>query len=302
MVLDASVQMDDLVDRRSEVHKVVEGCIFTEGPIWMPDGSLVFSDIPANQMWRWHPTEGQRIVRSPNNKGNGMTLDNSGRLIVCEHATSTVAARDQHGSELEVLASHFLGHELNSPNDVIVSRMGDVIFTDPTYGRTMDSVGVLRKVEQPIRGVYRLTGGVGALELLVGDFEQPNGLCLSVDESTLYVGDTAKGHIRALQLMHGRYVDTGVVFAEGISETGAADDGFVDGLKLDELGNVYVTGPGGVWIFAPSGERIGVIEIPEQVANLNWGGPDWKSLYMTANTSVYCVRMAVAGNRLGYML
>lgn len=301
MALGASASLDDLVDRRSGVQQVVKGCVFTEGPIWMPNGSLLFSDIPANQMWRWHPTDGKRLVRSPNNKGNGMTLDNSGRLIVCEHATSMVTARDERGRELEVLASHFQGHELNSPNDVIVSRTGDVIFTDPTYGRTMESVGVLREVEQPVRGVYRLVGGVGPLELVVGNVEQPNGLCLSVDESTLYVGDTAKGHIRAFERRDGRYVDSGTVFAEGISETSAADDGFVDGLKLDELGNVYVTGPGGVWIFAPGGDRIGVIEIPEQVANLNWGGPDWKSLYVTANTSVYCVRMAVAGNRLGYM-
>jgi gluconolactonase len=230
-----------------------------------------------------------------------MTLDNNGRLIVCEHATSMVTARDHHGGELEVLASHFEGYELNSPNDVIVTRDGDVIFTDPTFGRTMESVGVLRELEQPLRGVYRLVGGVGPLELVVGDVVQPNGLCLSVDESILYVGDTAKGHIRAFELKGGRYVDYGAVFAEGISETSAADDGFVDGLKLDELGNVYVTGPGGVWVFSPAGERIGVIQIPEQAANLNWGGPDWKSLYVTANTSVYCLRMAVAGNRLGYM-
>ncbi|SFL24677.1 SMP-30/gluconolactonase/LRE family protein [Geodermatophilus ruber] len=290
----------DLVEPGAAVVRVAKDCIFTEGPVWLPDGSLLFSDIPANRLMRWHPDEGQSVLREPNAKGNGMTLDNAGRLVVCEHATSTVT-RGTPGGERTPIASHWQGRELNSPNDVIVASDGSVIFTDPTFGRLMESVGVVRNVEQDIQGVYRVPADGGDLELLVDDMAQPNGLCLSRDESLLYVGDTARAHIRVFEMTGARPLGRGRVFAEGITETAAGDDGYVDGMKLDERGNVYVTGPGGVWVYAPDGARLGTIEVPEQVANLNWGDADWRSLYLTANTSVYRIRMQVAGHRLGYM-
>jgi gluconolactonase len=292
--------LTDLLEPGYSLERVAKDCLFTEGPVWMPDGSLFFSDIPANQLWRWHPGEGQRVVRTPNNKGNGMTLDNAGRLVVCEHATSTVS-RGTGGGDRNVIASHWQGKELNSPNDVIVTSDGSVIFTDPSFGRTMESVGVVRDLQQEVRGVYRLSADGGALELLVGDMVEPNGLCLSRDESVLYVGDTGRAHIRAFRMTDSGPVGEGVVFASGISANDAGDDGFVDGMKIDELGNVYVTGPGGIWVFGEDGTRLGTIRIPEPAANLNWGDSDWKTLYVTANTSVYRVRMKVAGNRLGYM-
>jgi gluconolactonase len=296
--------IEDLVDQSVPVEQVVSGRVFTEGPIWMDDGSLWFSDIPADELWRWHPDAGAELLRSPNGKGNGMTRDNEGRLVVCEHATSTVTRGAGTDLSREVVASHFEGAELNSPNDVVVARDGSILFTDPSFGRTLADMGVLRDVRQPHRGVYRMPAASGDLELLVADMAQPNGLCLSPDESILYVGDTVRAHIRALD--YGGGAKSGpladrALFAEGISAVDSHDDNYVDGLKVDELGNVYVTGPGGVWVYAPDGTRIGTIEIPEQAANLNWGDADWRSLFVTATTSVYRVRMQVAGHRLGYM-
>ncbi|MEV7429870.1 SMP-30/gluconolactonase/LRE family protein [Nocardioides sp. NPDC092400] len=292
------------MDGSRPIEQVVAGRVFTEGPIWMDDGSLWFSDIPADQLWRWHPETGAELLRTPNNKGNGMTRDNQGRLVVCEHATSAVTRRTGDGMDREPLATHHAGVELNSPNDVVVARDGSILFTDPSFGRTLADMGVLRDVPQPHRGVYHVPPDGGEPELLVADMAQPNGLCLAPDESVLYVGDTVRAHIRAFRYDGGAapfpLADAGV-FASGISEVDTRDDNYVDGLKVDELGNVYVTGPGGVWVYASDGAWIGVIEVPEPAANLNWGGPDWRSLFITATTSVYRVRMRVAGHRLGYM-
>lgn len=295
------LRVSELVDPTSVVEQIATGYEFTEGPVWMPDGSLWFSDIPADKMCRWHPEDGQSVLRKTNNKGNGMTLDNEGRIIVCEHATSTVA-RGFGAADRTPVASHWQDRELNSPNDVIVARDGSILFTDPTFGRIRDDVGVVRPLEQEVRGVYRIPASGGSLQLLIDDMAQPNGLCLSPDESLLYVGDTARAHIRAFPMRAETYLDCeGFIFAEGIAAVPAADDGFVDGLKVDELGNVYVTGPGGIWVFSEAGERLGTLDFPEQVANFNWGGPDWKTLYATAQKSVYRLRMKVSGNRLGYM-
>jgi gluconolactonase len=254
-------ELDHLQDTDVPVEQVAKGCMFTEGPIWMPDGSLLFSDIPADMLRRWHPTEGQSVVRESNNKGNGMTLDNEGRLVCCEHATSTVS-RGIGTGDREAIASHWQGKELNSPNDVIVASDGSVIFTDPTFGRIMATVGVVRDVEQDVQGVFRLPPDGGPLELLVDDMGQPNGLCLSRDESVLYVGDTVHAHIRAFDMTPQGPLGKGRIFASGISADGTGDDGFVDGMKVDELGNVYVTGPGGIWVYSEDGTRIGTIEIP----------------------------------------
>lgn len=298
-----ATRIEDLVDGAAPIERVVGDRVFTEGPIWMDDGSLWFSDIPADELWRWHPDDGAELLRTPNNKGNGMTRDNEGRLVVCEHATSRVARRIGDGMERDPVATHFEDAELNSPNDVVVTRDGAIVFTDPSFGRTRDDMGVLRDVPQAHRGVYRVVDA-GEPELLVADMAQPNGLCLSPDESLLYVGDTEHALIRAFRYdagtARGPLVDAGT-FAAGISEVETHDDNFVDGLKVDERGNVYVTAPGGIWVYAPDGTRIGGIEIPEPAANLNWGDEDWRSLFVTATTSVYRVRMKVAGHRLGYM-
>ncbi|WP_251454077.1 SMP-30/gluconolactonase/LRE family protein [Microbacterium sp. Marseille-Q6648] len=292
---------ESLLAPGAQMERIVSGCVFTEGPVWLPDRSLLFSDITGDKLMRWSEESGTEIVRSPNGKGNGMTLDNEGRLIVCEHATSTVTRTADYRARREVIAATARGAELNSPNDVIVLADGSILFTDPDFGRTLPTVGVVRDVPQSLRGVYRIPPSGGEPELLVADLEQPNGLCVSPDESILYVGDTPRAHVRAFALPGAGPLTEIGVFAEHISASECDDDNFVDGLKADEHGNVYVTGPGGIWVYAPSGERIAVIEVPEQAANLNWGDDDAKTLYITALTSVYRIRMAVSGNPLPYL-
>jgi gluconolactonase len=256
--------------------------------------------MPGDTRRRWHPNGGVTVLRHPSNKCNGMTLDNDGALVVCEHATSSLVLETEAG-ERRVLASHWRGLELNSPNDVVVAGDGSILFTDPTYGR-MPDFGVERETQLDFRGVYRVPAGGAELELLANDFEQPNGLCFSPDESQLYVNDTARAHIRVFDVGHDGSLSGGRVFAEGIGTGDATSGELVDGMKIDEHGNVYVTGPKGIWVFDPDGERLGVIPIPENVGNLNWGGNDWRTLYVAASTSIYRVQMKVSGNLLPYML
>ena len=294
-----SEELHELVDEHAEVEQVATGFTFTEGPIWMTDGSLHFSDMPGDKRRRWHPVEGVTVLRDPSNKCNGMTIDNDGNLIVCEHVTSSVVRERPDGTR-ETLATHYQGKELNSPNDVIVASDGSILFTDPTYGR-MPGFGLERAQELDFQGVYRIGPGGGDPELLVDDFGQPNGLCFSPDESLLYINDTDRAHIRVFDVGPDHQLSNGRSFAENIGDGDLAKGGLVDGMKLDEQGNVYVTGPEGVWVFSPEGEHLGTIQVPESVGNVNWGDDDWKTLYIPASTSVYRVRMKVAGNRLGYM-
>ncbi|HEV8460410.1 MAG TPA: SMP-30/gluconolactonase/LRE family protein [Gaiellaceae bacterium] len=296
-----SEKVRELVDENVEVEQVATGFTFTEGPIWMQDGSLHFSDMPGDKRRRWHPDEGVTVLLDPSRKCNGMTRDNDGNLIVCEHVTSSVVRESPDGRR-DTLAFYWEGTYLNSPNDVIVASDGSIIFTDPTYGR-MPGFGIERAQELDFQGVYRIPpgGGPADLQLLADDFRQPNGLCFSPDESLLYVNDTDRAHIRVFDVGSGHTLSNGRVFAENIGDGDLAKGGLVDGMKLDERGNVYVTGPDGVWIFAPDGEHLGVIEVPESVGNVNWGGDDWHDLFIPASTSVYRVRMKVGGNRLGYM-
>jgi gluconolactonase len=294
-----SEKLHELVAEDAEVEQIATGFTFTEGPIWMPDGSLHFSDMPGDKRRRWHPDEGVTVLRDPSNKCNGMTRDNDGNLIVCEHVTSSVVRESPDGRR-ETIATHWQGKELNSPNDVIVARDGSIIFSDPTYGR-MPGFGLEREQELDFQGVYRLPGSGGEIQLLADDFAQPNGLCFTADESLLYINDTDHAHIRVFDVGPDHTLSNGRIFADGIG-TGDMETGeLVDGMKLDERGNVYVTGPAGVWVFNPAGEHIGTIGVPEVVGNVNWGDDDWTTLYIPASTSVYRVRMKVAGNRLGYM-
>jgi gluconolactonase len=298
-----SEKLHELVDQGAEVEKLATGFTFTEGPVWNKKGRfLLFSDMPGDVRRRWSEDDGVTEVANPSNKGNGMTYDADGRLLVCEHATSSLVRMDPDGTGTgrEIVASHYDGKELNSPNDVIVASDGSIIFTDPTYGR-MPGFGLERPQDLDFQGVYRIPADGGDLQLLVDDFAQPNGLCFTPDESQLYINDTDHAHIRVFDVGSDHTLSNGRVFADGIGTGDLASGELVDGMKLDERGDVYVTGPKGVWVFAPDGELLGVIQVPENVGNLNWGDDDWRSLYIPASTSVYRVRMKVAGNKLGYM-
>jgi gluconolactonase len=294
--------MRELVAEGAELERLGTGFTFTEGPLWNPDGFLLFSDMPGDVRRRWDEQGGVTEVANPSNKGNGMTFDLDGRIIICEHVTSSVVRIDPDGTGAgrEVLATHHDGKELNSPNDVIVSSDGTIYFTDPTYGR-MPGFGIEREQELSYQGLYRIPAGGGDPELLVDDFAQPNGLCFTADERLLYVNDTDRAHIRVFDVDgDGRPVN-GRVLAEGIGTASLDAGDLVDGMKLDERGNIWVTGPGGVCVFSPEGEHIGTVEVPEPVGNLNWGGPGWDSLFICASTSVYRLPCAVGGNRLHYM-
>jgi sugar lactone lactonase YvrE/quercetin dioxygenase-like cupin family protein len=299
-----SERLRALVDEHVEVEQLATGFTFTEGPIWNPSGQfLLFSDMPGDTRRRWDESSSVQVVASPSNKGNGMTLDAEGRLIVCEHSTSSLVRMDPSGTGegREVLASHYDGVELNSPNDVCVKSDGSIWFTDPWYGR-MPGFGVERERGLGWQGVFRIAPEGGEPQLVVDKdaFEQPNGLCFSPDESLLYINDTPKAQIKVYDVGTDGSLSNGRVFIEGVG-TGVIEEGVVDGMKCDEQGNVWVTGPGGVWVIDPDGGHLGTISVPENVGNLAWGGPDWKWLFLPSSTSLYRVTTKIGPRREPYM-
>ena len=295
-----------LIDEHAPVRQIGSGFTFTEGPIWHPvEHYLLFSDMPADTRRRWDRA-GVREVAKPSNKGNGMTYDAELNLLVCEHATSSVARLRPNGTR-EVLATHFEGRELNSPNDICVHSDGSIWFTDPWYGR-MPNFGVERPRQLGWQGVFRIAPGArpnarpGAEPELVVDryiFGQPNGLCFSPDESMLYVNDTEQANIRVYRVAPGGKLSDGRVFASGIRDSLKA--GQPDGMKCDADGNVWLTAPGGLWVYSPDGRLIGKVSIPEMAANLHWGGPNWRTLFICACTSVYAVDVKVGPRNEPFM-
>jgi gluconolactonase len=249
-----------LIERDAAVERLCTGFRFSEGPIWNPrEQCLYFSDMPNDIRRRWSPREGVVEVRNPSNKCNGMTYDEAGNLYVCEHVTSSLVMETPAG-ERRVLATHWQGTALNSPNDVVLRSDGTIFFTDPTYGR-MPVFGLERKQELDFQGVYRVSPD-GTIHCEANDFSQPNGLCLSPDEKILYVDDTTRAHVRAFDVAPDGSLSRSRIFAEHIG-TGDYDEGVVDGMKCDEHGNIYVTGPRGIWVISAHGTHLGVIRMPE---------------------------------------
>ena len=284
-----SPKLLDLIDPDAELAQLGTGCEFTEGPVWHAEGKfLLFSDIPANQMKKWTAEEGITNFRVPSGKSNGLTYDKQGRLVTCEHANRRVSRTEADGTVVTI-ASHYEGKRLNSPNDVVVKSDGSIYFSDPPYGLTAD-YGVEGEQDLDFQGVYRLSPDGQTLTLLIDDFDRPNGLCFSPDESILYIDDTERMHIRAFDVQSDGTIANGRIFAEEDGE-----DGVPDGMKIDAHGNIYLTGPGGIWIFDTSGEHLGVLQTPERAANLGWGGDDWRTLFITASTSLYSIECKVSG-------
>jgi gluconolactonase len=295
-----SEALAELIDPGAEVERLATGFTFTEGPIWNKQESyLLFSDMPGDVRRRWSEADGVEEVMRPSNKCNGMVYDSNGNLLVCEHVTSSLVRESPDGNR-EPIASHYRGKELNSPNDVVIRSDGTIYFSDPSYGR-MPGFGLERDQDLSFQGVYIISASGREPELAVGEdeFEQPNGLCFSPDESLMYINDTPRALIRVYDVADDGTLSNGRLFCDGIG-SGVIEEGVPDGMKCDERGNIWVTGPEGVWVISPEGEHLGIVQVPENVGNLAWGGSDWKTLYMPSSTSLYRVSTKVASAPLPY--
>ena len=290
--------LHDLVAPDAPIECIAGGLTFTEGPLWRGD-HLLFSDIPNRRIARWRRLEeGPELTTWSKGCSNGLTLDRQGRVLSAEHQGRRVSRVAEDGTRTAI-AELYQGKRLNSPNDVVVKSDGSIYFTDPPYGVQPATVGRTRPEdwwsvpmpgkEQPCNGVYRLAGD-GTLTLLVDDFALPNGLAFSPDEKVLYVDDSARRHIRAFDVRPDGTLARGRILLDMTSP----DPNVPDGLKVDLQGNLFATGPGGVWVCRPDGELLGRIILPELPANVGWG-EDGSVLFVTARTSVYRMQTRTRG-------
>lgn len=267
-----------------EIDRLATDFTFTEGPSWHPDGFLYFVDLRVNRLHKIVPGQPVELVRENTGEGNGTTFDLQGRLIMCEGGNRRLTRMDPDG-RVEVLVDRFEGKRFNRPNDVVCKSDGSIFFTDPGMRRPLE------ERELPNAGVYRI-GPDGTLSLLA-DCEYPNGLAFSPDERTLYVANSRwAAYIHALELNDDGTLRRRRIFADMSSDE---PDGVPDGMKVDVEGRVYCTGPGGVWVFGPDGSHLGTIRPPEVPANLVFGGPDRRTIYFTARTSLYTTRVTTPG-------
>ena len=287
---------NDLPDilETTEAERLATGFKFTEGPLWHPDGFYYFVDLRSNKLLRITPGQQPELVRETQ-EGNGTTFDLQGRVIHCEHNARGVSRLSADG-KVEMIAERYNGGRFNKPNDVVCRSDGSLFFTDPDkrvpYSR--------REIPGPegennlwdSAGVYRIAPD-GSISR-VANCEYPNGLAFSPDERTLYVANTRSNmYIHALDIDASGKMTRRRIFAD-MNE--GDKPGIPDGLKVDSQGRVFCTGPGGVWVFSPDGKKLGVIEFPEQAVNFAFGGPDLKTLFCCAHTSVYTLRVKVPGN------
>lgn len=282
--------------RSGEETRLATGFGFTEGPIWIPDDDcLLFSDIPNDRIHRWRPGTGEaEVYREPSRNANGLTLDAAGAVLACEHSGRRVSrAPYADPANPPTLVDRFGGHRFNSPNDVVVHSGGPIYFTDPTSGIRDSRQKGDTSVEQelPFQGVYRLDPD-GGLTCLDRSFTQPNGLAFSPDESVLYVGDSQDRFVKRFAVEADGLLGEGELF---VDMRGDERTGNPDGMKVDEDGRLWVTGAGGVWVVQPDGRLLGVLAIPENPANIAFGGPEFGTIYLTARTSVYAVETTVRG-------
>jgi gluconolactonase len=292
-------RLDEIVPADARLERVAGGFEFTEGPVWTRDGALLFSSPNTNAIYRWTPAGTVSVFRPKSGYAgvdvgryfqpgsNGLTFSPDGLLTLCQHGNRRVIRVNPHG-DITVLADAFEGRRLNSPNDLVYRSDGTLFFTDPPFGLP-DQFDDAAK-ELPFSGVFRVVDGT--LSLLTDELKGPNGLAFSPDERVLYVGNWDFDHTVVMRY----HPDTGKgsVFFD---MTGAPGEDAIDGLKVDEEGNVYVCGPGGIWILSPDGGHLGTFRLPESPHNLAWGDDDGQTLYITALTSVYRLRLGIPGIR-----
>lgn len=295
--------VDAIVPAGARLEKIAEGFLFGEGPLWTPDGSLLFSDPNRNRIYRWSPGGALSVFRERSGYAgadvaeygqpgsNGLTLDPSGRLTTCEHGNRRITRTERDGG-ITVLAATFEGKRLNSPNDLVYRSDGTLYFTDPPFGLPAFHDDPRR--ELPFTGVMRVKDGRVTAE--VRDLRGPNGLAFSPDERFLYVTnwDPAAKTVTRYDVAADGSLGNGKVFFDMGDAPG---EEALDGLKVDVRGNLYVSGPGGIWILSPDGRHLGTIRGPELPANFAWGDDDGRTLYMTARTGLYRMRLGIPGIR-----
>jgi gluconolactonase len=294
--VDPMIESDDGLSAlivSAEPERICTGHIFTEGPVWVPaDDCLLFSDIPAHRIYRWRPGKSEaEVYRAESGYANGLTLDHDGNLLACEHRNRRVS-RSPYGGEVDRVIDRFEGNRFNSPNDVVVGNDGAIWFTDPTYGMDKPEEGSLGDPQEcDCQGVYRVAPD-GSITCVVDDFTQPNGLAFSPDQSHLYINDSHENVVRRFAVGADGTLTGGGLFAD---MRGDPRPGCADGMKVDEEGRIWSTGPGGVWVLAPDGTLLGVLRIPEVTANCAFGGRGFSTLFVTATSSVYRVETTVRG-------
>ncbi len=285
-----------LVPTDSKLEKLAGGLQFIEGPVWSDDdgGFLIFSDIPGNKLLRWDSTRGLKTFREPSNNANGNTRDREGKLVSCEHSSRRLTITDKDGS-VKVLVDSFGGKKFNSPNDVVVRSDGTIWFTDPPYGTPRNEKRELDK-----QHVFCFTPLLRSTKSVADDFDRPNGLCFSPDEKKLYIADSGEPHHIRVFTVSRHLLHAGDAYLDGFElKDGnvfcAIDNGVPDGIRCDSDGNVWSSAGDAIHVFSPEGKLLGKIPVPQTPANLCFGGADRKTLYITAKTSLYRIRVNVAG-------
>lgn len=281
MALPLSSGLDQILAPEAKVERVLTGYKFTEGPAWTHKGTLIFSDINGNQLLEMKGDKAT-VYREPSGNANGNTIGPDGFLYTAGHGARVVTKTDANG-HIHVVADLFEGKKFNSPNDLAFRKNGDLYFTDPAYGLGGG------KAELAFKGVFRLAKD-GKLSCLGKDFQTPNGIVFSPDEKLCYVADTERHHVRVFDVAPDGGFANGRVFAKDI-------EGYPDGMRVDVEGNLYVAAGGGIHVFTPKGEALGVIPVPETPTNCAWGEDDARTLYVTAQSSVYKVRCRIKGVR-----
>lgn len=276
-----------IVPAGAKLERLATGMKFTEGPVWLAEsgGCLVFSDIPSDELKKWTAKDGLTVFRKPSFNANGNTVNRAGRLITCEHSGRRVSLLNRKGV-LRTLVDRYDGRKFNSPNDVVVKSDGTVWFTDPPYGLPKGEAK-----EQEGNYVYRFEPKTKTITIVVKDFDMPNGLCFSPDETKLYIADSGKPHhLRVFEVKADGTLAGGEVFCQ-------IDKGVPDGIRCDAQGRIFSSAGDGVHIFAADGKLIGKILVPETPANLCFGGADGQTLFITAQTSLYSIPLLVKGAR-----
>ena len=283
-----SPELEHIVSGSQEIEELGNGYTVAEGPLWWrEEGYLLFNEVRGNRRRKWSPRHGVTLLQEPSNNANGLTRDPKGRLLLCEGGANRVTRVEPDG-EIIVVANNYQGKRLNRPNDVVVKSDGSIYFTDPGSPDP--------ELPLDFSGVYRVSPDLGSITLLVRNIVFPNGLAFSPDESVLYIDDYRVGHIRAFDVQPNGMLNLASdrVFCKLREPRPFGPDG-PDGMKVDVEGNVYCTGPGGVWIIDRLGQHLGTILTGAQTTNVGWGGEDWKTLFITTFDALYRIQLNIAG-------